>query len=101
VVGGDDKGGQRHEVFAKVADQKHASQLTASRPLALPVGKSREGACGVRTVSSTPLVVTHPCALVRDALHGILSKSQFRPLHILPAADVVAENYPGEGGFSV
>jgi two-component system, NarL family, nitrate/nitrite response regulator NarL len=52
-------------------------------------------------VSSTPLVVTHPCALVRDALHGILSKSQFRPLHILPAADVVAENYPGEGGFSV
>ena len=54
-----------------------------------------------KTVSSTPLVVTHPCALVRDALHGIFSKSQFRPLHILPTADVVAENYPGEGGFSV
>lgn len=52
-------------------------------------------------MSSTPLVVTHPCALVRDALHGILSKSQFRPLHILPTADVVAENYPGEGGVSV
>ena len=52
-------------------------------------------------MSSTPLVVTHPCALVRDALHGILSKSQFRPLHILPTADAVAENYPGEGGVSV
>ena len=54
-----------------------------------------------KIVSSTPLVVTHPCALVRDALHGILSKSQFRPLHILHTADVVAENYPGEGGISV
>ena len=53
------------------------------------------------TVSSTPLVVTHPCALVRDALQGIFSKSQFRPLHILPTADVVAENHPGEGGFSI
>ena len=52
-------------------------------------------------MSSTPLVVSHSCALVRDALHGIFSKSQFRPLHILPSADVVAENYPGEGGFSV
>ena len=52
-------------------------------------------------MSSTPLVVTHPCALVRDALQGIFSKSQFRPLHILPTADVVAENHPGEGGFSI
>ena len=54
-----------------------------------------------KTVTSTPLVVTHPCALVRDALHGIFSKSQFRPLHILPTADAVAENYPGEAGLSV
>ena len=54
-----------------------------------------------KTVSITSLVVTHPCALVRDALHGIFSKSQFRPLHILPTADVIAENYPGEGGFSI
>jgi two-component system nitrate/nitrite response regulator NarL len=52
-------------------------------------------------VSSTPLIVTHPCALVRDALRGILCKSQFRPLHILPTLDGVAENYPGEGGVSV
>ena len=29
-------------------------------------------------MSSTPLVVTHPCALVRDALDRILTKSQFR-----------------------
>ena len=52
-------------------------------------------------MSSTPLVVTHPCALVRDALLGIFSKSQFRPLHILPTLDVVAENYPGQAGISV
>ena len=48
---------------------------------------------------STPLVVTHPCALVRDALQNILNKSPFRPLHILPTLDGVAENYPGEGGL--
>ena len=52
-------------------------------------------------MGSTPLVVTHPCALVRDALHRILTKSQFRPLHILATLDVVAENYPGEGGICI
>ena len=34
--------------------------------------------------SVTPLVVTHPCALVRDGLRPILAKSPFRPVHILP-----------------
>ena len=29
-------------------------------------------------MSSTPLVVTHPCALARDALDRILTKSQGR-----------------------
>jgi len=33
--------------------------------------------------SVTPLVVTHPCALFRDGLSKILSKSPFRPVHIL------------------
>jgi two-component system nitrate/nitrite response regulator NarL len=39
----------------------------------------------------TPLIVTHPCALVRDGLREILSKSPFRPIHILPALDEDAE----------
>ena len=47
---------------------------------------------------STPLVVTHPCALVRDALRSILTKSQFRPARILPTLDEGAENYPGSAG---
>ena len=47
---------------------------------------------------SIPLVVTYPCALVRDALRSILTKSQFRPARILPALDEGAENYPGSAG---
>jgi hypothetical protein len=78
VVGGGHKGVKRYELFAR----------------------ERICACGVRTVSSTPLVVTHPCALVRDALHRILTKSQFRPVDILPTLDV-AENYPHEAGLSI
>ena len=50
---------------------------------------------------STPLVVTHPCALVRDALHRILTKSQFRPLRILPTLDEGAENYLGSAGICI
>jgi two-component system nitrate/nitrite response regulator NarL len=50
---------------------------------------------------STPLVATHPCALVRDALHGILTKSQFRPVRILPALDEGAENYLGAAGICI
>ena len=49
-------------------------------------------------MSSTPLVVTHPCALVRDALDRILTKSQFRPVHILPTLDGAGENYLGSAG---
>ena len=50
---------------------------------------------------STPLVVTHPCALVRDALHRILTKSQFRPERILPTLDEGAENYLGSAGICI
>ncbi len=48
-------------------------------------------------MSSTPLVVTHSCALVRDALRCILTRSQFRPVHILPTLDGGAENYLSSG----
>ena len=50
---------------------------------------------------STPLVVTHPCALVRDALDRILTKSQFRPVRILPTLDGAAENYLGSAGICI
>ena len=50
---------------------------------------------------STPLVVTHPCALVRDALRRILTKSQFRPVRILPTLDEGAENYLGSAGICI
>src|SRR6478752_6030899 len=53
------------------------------------------------TMSSTPLVVTHPCALVRDALRRILTKSQFRPVRILPTLDGGAENYLGSAGICI
>ncbi len=52
-------------------------------------------------MSSTPLVVTHPCALVRDALCHILTKSQFRPVRILPTLDGGAENYLGSAGICI
>ena len=32
--------------------------------------------------SVTPLIVTHPCALVRDGLPPILAKSPFRPISV-------------------
>jgi hypothetical protein len=50
---------------------------------------------------STPLVVTHPCALVRDALRHILTKSQFRPVRILPTLDGDTENYLGSAGICI
>ena len=49
--------------------------------------------------SSTPLVVTHPCALVRDALCHILTKSQFRPVRILSTLDGGAEYCLGSAGI--
>ena len=52
-------------------------------------------------MSSTPLVVTHPCALIRDALCHILTKSQFRPVRILPTLDGGAENYLGSAGICI
>ena len=51
--------------------------------------------------SVTPLVVTHPHALVRDGLRGILSKSSFRPTHILPALDETAENLLASAGACI
>jgi DNA-binding NarL/FixJ family response regulator len=51
-------------------------------------------------MSNTPLVVTHPCALVRDALRCILTKS-FRPVRILPTLDGGAENYLGSAGICI
>ena len=50
---------------------------------------------------SSPLVVTHTCALVRDALRRILTKSQFRPVRILPTLDGGAENYLGSAGICI
>jgi two-component system, NarL family, nitrate/nitrite response regulator NarL len=50
---------------------------------------------------SSPLVVTHTCALVRDALRRILTKSQFRPVRILPTLDGGAENHLGSAGICI
>ena len=52
-------------------------------------------------MSNTPLIVTHPCALIRDALCHILTKSQFRPVRILPTLDGGAENYLGSAGICI
>ena len=49
----------------------------------------------------TPLVVTHPCALVRDGLREILSKSSFRPTHILPALDEETESLLASSGVCI
>jgi two-component system, NarL family, nitrate/nitrite response regulator NarL len=49
----------------------------------------------------TPLVVTHPCALVRDGLRQILAKSPFRPIHILPALDKDAESEFASSGTCI
>ena len=51
--------------------------------------------------SVTPLVVTHPCALVRDGLREILGKSPFRPTHILPALDEDTEKLLGSAGTCI
>jgi two-component system, NarL family, nitrate/nitrite response regulator NarL len=51
--------------------------------------------------TSLPLVVTHPCALVRDALDPILAKSRFSPVHILPTLDETAENDLGSAGTCI
>jgi len=50
---------------------------------------------------STPLVVTHPCALIRDGLHQIFTKSQFRPIQILPALTEEAESYLTSAGICI
>ena len=50
---------------------------------------------------STPLVVTHPCALVRDGLHQIFAKSQFRPVQLLSSLNEEAEGYLKTAGICV
>ena len=52
-------------------------------------------------MSSTPLVVTHSCALVRDALRCILIKPRFRPVRILSTLDGDTENYLGSAGVCI
>ena len=51
--------------------------------------------------SVTPLIVTHPCALVRDGLRPILAKSPFRPVHILPALNEETESYLAGAGVCI
>ena len=51
--------------------------------------------------STTPLVVTHPCALVRDGLREILSKSPFRPVQILAALNQETESLLASGGVCI
>ena len=51
--------------------------------------------------SVTPLIVTHPCALVRDGLRPILAKSPFRPVHILPALNEETESYLASAGACI
>ena len=51
--------------------------------------------------SVTPLIVTHPCALVRDGLPPILAKSPFRPVHILPALNEETESYLASAGACI
>ena len=51
--------------------------------------------------SVTPLIVTHPCALVRDGLRPVLAKSPFRPVHILPALNEETESYLASAGACI
>src|SRR6478736_426591 len=51
--------------------------------------------------SVTPLIVTHPCALVRDGLRPILAKSPFRPVHILPVPNEETERYLASAGACI
>ena len=52
-------------------------------------------------MSSTPLVVTHSCALIRDAFRRILTKSRFRPVRILSTLDGGAEYCLGSAGICI
>jgi two-component system nitrate/nitrite response regulator NarL len=52
-------------------------------------------------MSGTPLVVTHPCALVRDVLRVVLANSRFRLLHTLPTLDGDTEGYLGSAGTCI
>ena len=52
-------------------------------------------------MSSTPLVVTHSCALIRDAFGRILTKSRFRPVRILSTLDGGAEYCLGSAGICI
>ena len=51
--------------------------------------------------SVTPLIVTYPCALVRDGLRPILAKSPFRPVHILPTLNEETESYLASAGACI
>ena len=51
--------------------------------------------------SVTPLIVTYPCALVRDGLRPILAKSPFRPVHILPTLNEETESYLAAAGACI
>ena len=51
--------------------------------------------------SVTPLIVTYPCALVRDGLRPILAKSPFRPVHILPMLNEETESYLASAGACI
>jgi len=51
--------------------------------------------------SVTPLIVTHPCALVRDGLRPILAKSPFRPVNILPMPSEETESYLASAGACI
>jgi two-component system, NarL family, nitrate/nitrite response regulator NarL len=50
---------------------------------------------------STPLIVTHPCALVRDGLPKIFANSQFRPIRLLSKFSEEAEGYLETAGICV
>jgi two-component system, NarL family, nitrate/nitrite response regulator NarL len=51
--------------------------------------------------SVTPLIVTHPCALVRDGLRPILAKSPFRLVDILPALNEETGSYLASAGVCI
>jgi two-component system, NarL family, nitrate/nitrite response regulator NarL len=50
---------------------------------------------------STPLIVTHPCALLHDGLLQIFSKSRFRPVRIAPTLDERMEAYLRSSNSSI
>jgi two-component system, NarL family, nitrate/nitrite response regulator NarL len=85
VVGEGDKTPPRHALFAGLPADLGVEFVLVEQ----------------ETMSSSPLVATHPCALVRDALHRILTKSQFRPVHIRATLDGTAEDYLGSAGLCI